>query len=173
MLFLGAYSYDPNIAAAEYLIRDVWPRLVGLCPKARLLIAGPGQEAIPSSQNPPAGVEFLGFVSDLNALYRRTRVVCCPIQTGGGTRIKILEAASYGIPVVSTPVGAEGIELTTDTEIVLRSNATDLAKACAELLEDYVLAHRIGAAARERVRALYTRDAVVSRIRAILTGDRT
>ena len=171
VLFIGAYSYGPNIVAAEYLVREVWPRLAKMCPKARLLIAGPGHEAIPSLQNPPAGVEFLGFVSDLDALYRRTRVVCCPIQTGGGTRIKILEAASYGIPVVSTPVGAEGIDLVPDTEIVLSNNATDFAKACAELLADHVRAHRIGSAARKRVRALYTHDAVVSRIRAILARD--
>jgi len=171
VLFIGTYGYGPNNVAAEYLIQEVWPHLAKMCPKARLLIAGPGHEAIPSYRNSPVGVEFLGFVSDLDALYRRTRVVCCPIQTGGGTRIKILEAASYGIPVVSSPLGAEGIDLMPDTEIVLRNSATDLAKACAELLSDHSRAHRIGAAARERVRVLYTHDAIIPRIKAILTGD--
>ena len=167
ILFIGAYGYAPNVVAAEYLIREIWPGVARICPKARLLIAGLRSELIPSFQDPPDGVEFLGFVRDLNALYRRTRVLCCPIQSGGGTRIKILEAASYGVPVVSTPLGAEGIELTPDEEIVLRKDAKGLAEACADLLVDDARARRMGALARERVRALYSREAVVCRMKAI------
>jgi glycosyltransferase involved in cell wall biosynthesis len=171
VLFIGAYNYPPNVVAAEYLIREVWPRLVSLCPQARLLIAGAHQETIRSRGEAPSGVEFLGFVPDLDALYRRTRVLCCPVQSGGGTRIKILEAASYGVPVVSTPLGAEGIDLAADKEIVLRSSAQGLAEACAGLLEDDVRARDIGASARDRTRDLYSRDAVVRRMCAILSAD--
>jgi glycosyltransferase involved in cell wall biosynthesis len=171
ILFLGAYSYPPNAVAAEYLIHEVWPRIASRCPKARLLIAGLDSDALTSFHHPSPGVEFLGFVSDLGALYRRTRVVCCPIQSGSGTRFKILEAASYGVPVVSTPIGAEGIDLVPDAEIVLRSSATDLAEACLDLLRDDLRARSVGASARERVRALYSRDVVVRRMRGVLTGD--
>ncbi len=171
VLFIGTFSYAPNVVAIEYLIKEVWPHLVRISPKARLLIAGPRSEVIPSFQNPPAGVEFLGFVPDLNALYRKTRVFCCPIQSGGGTRIKILEAASYGVPVVSTQIGAEGLELVPDKEIVLRNDAVGIAEACADLLEDDQRAARIGAAGRERVRLQYSRDVVVRRMSAILAGD--
>lgn len=171
VLFIGNGLYGPNMVAAEYLIRKVWPRLARSCPKARLLIAGPGWDGIPSFQDPPSGVEFLGFVTDLDSLYRRTRVLCCPIQSGSGTRIKILEAANYGVPVVTTPLGAEGIELVPDAEIVLRNDATGMADACAELLVDDLRAHRIGVSARERVRALYSHDAIVSRIKTILAGE--
>jgi glycosyltransferase involved in cell wall biosynthesis len=171
VLFIGAYSYAPNVVAAEYLIRKVWPLLASLCPRARLLIAGPRSENLPSFKHPPSGVEFLGFVSDLDALYRRTRVVCCPIQSGGGTRIKILEAASHGVPVVSTPLGTEGIDLVPDTEVVVKEDSAGLAEACAALLDDRVRAQRIGAAARERVRALYGREAIGLKIRAVLAGE--
>jgi glycosyltransferase involved in cell wall biosynthesis len=147
---IGACTSEPNVVAAEYLLREVWPRLVRICPKARLLIAGPGSEAIAGFQDPPNGIEFLGFVSDLDALYRRTRVLCCPIQSGGGTRIKILDAASHGVPAVSTPLGAEGIDLVPDAEIVLRSSAAGLAEACADLLTDDARAQRVGAPARKR-----------------------
>jgi glycosyl transferase family 1 len=101
---------------------------------------------------PPNGLEFLGFVSDLDALYRRTRVLWRPIQSGGGTRIKILDTASHGAPAVSTPLGAEGIDLVPDAEIVLRSSAAGLAEACADLLTDDARAAggRIGAEARAR-----------------------
>lgn len=168
VLFIGAYSYAPNIVAAECLIEEVRPHLARICPKVRILIAGPRSEEIPSFHNPPTGVEFLGFVSDLATLYRRARVVCCPIQSGGGTRIKILEAASYGVPVVSTPLGAEGLEFVPDEEILLRKGASGLATGCADLLLEDALAHRIGAAGRDRVRTLYDRDVIISKMRTIL-----
>jgi glycosyltransferase involved in cell wall biosynthesis len=167
------YNYSPNVVAAEYLIREVWPRLAQLRPGARLLIAGPNSRAVPSFESPPAGVEFLDFVADLNALYRRTRVLCCPVRSGSGTRVKILEAASYGIPIVSTPLGAEGIELVADTDMLLRNDAQSLAEACSELLADDARARRMGVSARERVLTLYSRDASVSRVRAALIGGET
>jgi len=171
VLFVGTFGYPPNRVAAEYLVSEVWPRLSRLRPEARLLIAGPRPEAVPSFRTPPSGVTFTGFVPDLDALYARTRVFCCPIQSGGGTRVKVLEAASHGIPVVSTPIGAEGIDLVPDREIVLRRGAEELAAACAELLADPERAQRLGALGRDRVRALYSRDAVVGRMAAMLTGD--
>ncbi|HEY3167795.1 MAG TPA: glycosyltransferase family 4 protein, partial [Candidatus Binatia bacterium] len=122
-----------------------------------------------SFKTPPTGVEFLGFVSDLKALYKKTRLVCCPIQSGGGTRVKILEAASYGVPVVTTQMGAEGLKLAADTEILIRNDAGALAEACRALLIDYNWATSIGAAARERVRTLYCRDAVIDEMKSILT----
>jgi glycosyltransferase involved in cell wall biosynthesis len=171
VLFLGTYGYPPNRVAAEYLVREIWPHLSRLRPEARLLIAGPEAENIPSFRTPPAGVQFLGFVPDLDALYARTRVFCCPIQSGGGTRVKILEAANHGVPVVSTPIGAEGIALVPEREILLRRSAEELAAGCAELLGDPERALRVGTLGRDRVRELYGRDAVVARMRSMLTGE--
>lgn len=168
ILFLGTYGYDPNVVAAEYLIREVWPHLTRICPNARLLIAGPHPEQIPSYRHSPKGVEFLGFVSDLAALYLRTRVFCCPIQSGGGTRIKLLEAASYGVPIVATSLGAEGISFLKDEEIILRENGISLAEECADLILNDSRAARIGAAARNRVRLFYNREAIIARMRALL-----
>jgi glycosyltransferase involved in cell wall biosynthesis len=170
VVYLGTYSYRPNVVAAEYLIREVWPSVRRRCPRARLLIAGPGSEAIDGFSVPPPGVEFLGFVDDLDALYRRSRVVCCPIQSGTGTRTKILEAASYGVPVVSTSVGAEGLALIPEAEILLRDTAEGLAEACVGLITDEGHATRIRTAAREAVRARYSRDGVLGRMRAVLTN---
>ena len=96
------------------------------CPDARLIVAGNKPERIPSFAQRPAGVEFTGFVSELEMLYRRAAIVCCPILSGGGTRIKILEAAAHGKAVVSTVVGAEGLELRDGVEIALRDGAPPL-----------------------------------------------
>ena len=82
--------------------RDVWPLIRKACPEARLIIAGNKPERIPSFASHPPGVEFTGFVEDLGQLYQRVGIVCCSILSGGGTRLKILEAAAYGKAIVST-----------------------------------------------------------------------
>jgi glycosyltransferase involved in cell wall biosynthesis len=104
-------------------------------------------------------------VEDLSALYRRTRVVCCPIRVAGGTRLKILEAAAYGKPIVSTTVGAEGIEFRDGQEIFLRDEPASFAAACAKLMADTSLGEQMGAAARRVVGRLYERDVVIEQIR--------
>lgn len=168
LLYLGPYLYGPNVEAAEYLIREIWPQVRVRRPDARLLIAGAEPERIPSHASPPPGVEFLGFVPDLAALYRRTRLVCCPIRVGAGTRFKILEAAAHGKPIVSTTVGAEGIEFRDGQEILLRNDAASFATACLQVLADSSLARRLGAAAREVVRERYDRDVVIAAVRKAL-----
>jgi glycosyltransferase involved in cell wall biosynthesis len=164
-LYLGTYWYPPNVQAAEFLIRAVWPRVRASVPGAQLLIAGHPPDRIPSFATAPAGVQFLGFVDDLPALYRKTRLVCCPVRVGGGTRIKILEAAAFGRPVVSTTIGAEGIEFQDGHELFLRDDATAFADACIEVLRDPSLGQRMGSVAREAVRRGYDRDALVAAVR--------
>jgi glycosyltransferase involved in cell wall biosynthesis len=173
VLFLGTYNYRPNVVGAEHLVREVRPHLVRLRPEAHIVIAGTNPEAIPCHAEHPEGVEFTGFVPDLDALYHRTRVVCCTVLAGGGTRIKVLEAASRGIPVVSTTVGAEGIPLEEGSEILLRDDPRAMAEACARLLADHDLARRIGAAARRRVLALFSRDTVIERMKSLLAPEAT
>ena len=165
LLFLGAYAYPPNVTAAEFLIREVWPLVREACPEARLIIAGNRPERIESFAGCPAGVEFTGFVDDLEELYRRVRVVCCPVMSGGGTRLKIIEAAAYGKAIVSTRVGAEGLELRDGEEIVLRDGGRAFAEACVDLLKDPTRCEAMGLAARRAVEPRYDRQHIVARIK--------
>ncbi len=111
LLFSCSYSYLPNIQAANYMIEEVFPKVKHKILEAKLIIAGGSPEQIPAYQNQPQDVEFTGFVYDLTGLYARLRVICCPIFSGSGTRLKLLEAGAYGKPIVSTTLGAEGIGL--------------------------------------------------------------
>jgi glycosyltransferase involved in cell wall biosynthesis len=174
LLFLGRMSYPPNTVAADYLIKAIWPIIHAALPDARLLIAGAKPENIDSFSERPPGVDFLGFIDDLKKLYAQIAVVCCPILSGGGTRIKILEAAAFGKPVVSTTIGAEGIDFRDGDEILLRDDPASFAEGCLKLLKDRSLAAGIGQAARTSVARHYDRKNVVKRIRAYLTEpDRT
>jgi glycosyltransferase involved in cell wall biosynthesis len=168
LLFLGAFVHRPNVQAAEHLIDAIWPLISRQLPQARLLIAGGKPERIRHHAAAPAGVEFLGFVEDLPALYARSAVVCCPLLTGAGTRLKIIEAAAYGKAVVSTTLGAEGLQFQDGSEILLRDGPADFAQACVQLLQDPAARQALGGAARSQARLQYDRKAVVTAIRTYM-----
>jgi len=156
-----------NLGAGMRVLQDL-PRVHRAMPAARLIIAGPAPERIPSYRAGVPGVEFAGFVDDLDVLYRRSRVACAPIQCGGGTRIKIVEAAAYGKPIVATRIGAEGLELRDGHELLLRDDPESFANACLELLEDSSLCARLGLRARAKVEELYNRADIVRLIQGYL-----
>ena len=164
ILFIGTYSYKPNIDAAEFLINKVWPGIYKIMPQAKLLITGAHPERIRSYGSVIPNVTFTGFVDDLDALYHKTRIVCAPIFAGGGTRVKIVEAAAYGKPVVATKIGAEGLELHDGKELFLRDDAESFTEACLQLLKDYALCERMGAAAHAKAVQLYDRNNILELI---------
>ncbi len=164
LFFIGTYGYPPNADAAEYLIKRVFPLVRRSRPDARLVIAGESPEKLPSYGRPPAGVAFTGFVQSLDAVYRSATVVCCPILAGGGTRIKIIEAAAARKAIVSTTLGAEGLALENDHEILLRDSPETFAEACLQLFDDSARRMALGAAAFVKARSLYDRTGVVDRI---------
>lgn len=161
LLFLGSYCYLPNVNAANFLIEQVWLRIYQSMPEAKLIIAGREPERIRSYIKDVPGVEFTGFVEDLDTLYQRSRVVCCPIFSGGGTRIKMVEAAAYGKPIVATRIGVEGLEMSDGQEFLLRNNPIEFAEACLELLRNNVLCEKLGSAARACAIEYYDRASIV------------
>ncbi|MBM0741370.1 glycosyltransferase family 4 protein [Phormidium sp. CLA17] len=162
LLLLGTYSYPPNNHAANFLIEQVFPLVQQQMPEARLLIAGSAADTIRAYDQSPTGVEFTGFVQDLKALYRRSRVVCCPIFSGGGTRVKMIEAAAYGKPIVASRIGAEGLEMRPDQDFLLRDSAAEYAAACVQLLKNDDLCHRLGTNARAAAIQHYDRANIVN-----------
>jgi glycosyltransferase involved in cell wall biosynthesis len=167
VLFLGNYGYGPNCGAAEFLATEIWPKVRISMPQARLVLAGRGADRLHLPQD-RAGIEVRGFVADLDALYRDVRVVACPILAGGGTRFKIIEAAAYGRPIVSTALGAEGIPFVDRQEIRLADTSDQFASACVELLNDDATCADMAARSRAKAISLYDRDRIVERVRGIV-----
>jgi glycosyltransferase involved in cell wall biosynthesis len=144
ILFLGSYQYSPNADAADRLISRIWPKIRSANSAARLVIAGSSPHLIKSFSLAPVAVEFPGIVEDLQQLYRDTRIVCCPITRGGGTRLKLVEAAAYGRAIVSTRIGAEGLALRNEKDILVRDSDDAIADACIRLLADSELCQQLG-----------------------------
>jgi glycosyltransferase involved in cell wall biosynthesis len=155
ILFLGHYAYPPNAEAAERLISRIWPLVRQHVGIARLIIAGDSAERIPSYGSGAPNVEFTGLVHDLDALYARVRVVCCPIANGGGTRLKLIEAAAHAKPIVATPVGAEGLIFENNLEILICDADNRIAQGCIRLLTDDAMALQLGGAAYHKACSHY------------------
>lgn len=169
LLLLGGYYYYPNLNAANFLIEQIWPLVRQARPDARLIIAGTHPENIGAYGTGAPGVEFTGFVADLDDLYRRSRIVCCPIRSGGGTRVKMIEAAAYGKPIVATRIGAEGLGLTDGQDYLQRDSAQDFAAACIELLNNDDHCQRLGTAARQAARQQHDRQSILRLIQQHVT----
>jgi glycosyltransferase involved in cell wall biosynthesis len=105
-------SWQPNAKAAEFLAREVLPAIRSRFPNARLQLVGrnPGPDVLALGELP--GVEVAANVPDVGVYLGRATLLAVPLDSGGGTRLKILEAFAAGLPVVSTPIGCEGIDAT-------------------------------------------------------------
>jgi glycosyltransferase involved in cell wall biosynthesis len=171
VVFVGGMGYPPNAQAAQSLVREIWPTVRAQVPAARLAIIGPGSH---TALHPwvDESVTLPGFVEDLQPWYRRARVVCCPIYHGAGTRVKIIEAAAHAKAIVSTRLGAEGLDFEDEREIILRDAPVEIAAACVRLLSDPDAATRLGRAALQKARRTYDRGAVVQQLADIFRAGR-
>jgi glycosyltransferase involved in cell wall biosynthesis len=145
ILLIGNLNYLPNADGVRHFIREIFPRVRGEVPGARFHIAGSGRAKLPIAE----GVERLGFVPDLMPCYGRAWVCVAPIRAGGGVRIKILEAFAHGRAVVSTPMGAEGIEARPGQDLLLAESPNEFAESCVRLLCDARFRRQIAASGYE------------------------
>jgi glycosyltransferase involved in cell wall biosynthesis len=154
VLFVGSMDYHANIDAVLEFATQVWPLISRRFPDFRFVIAG---------RNPPAriralearDVEVTGTVDDVRPWYASALVVVVPLRTGSGTRLKILEAMAAGVPVVSTRLGAEGLEVTDGADIILAETPRETIEAIEALSVSPERRSSLIAAGRELVRNRY------------------
>lgn len=154
ILFFGAMDYYPNIDGVLFFLREVFPRLKPRYPGLRLQIVG---QAPPEAVRRWAGddITVTGFVDDVQAYIRRAGLVIAPLRIGGGTRLKIVEAMAMGKAIVSTTIGAEGIDVVDGQNILLADRSDRFATQVGRVLEDPMLAQRLGADARHLAETRY------------------
>lgn len=147
LLFTGTMNYTPNIEAVQYFTKDILPQIQQEIPEARLHIVG----ASPTKEVNCLASESViihGFVPDIRPYYRNAALVVVPLLHGGGTRLKILEAAASGKAVVSTSLGAEGLEFCSGLDLVVADAASDFADCVINLLRDEVQRRQLEQQAR-------------------------
>jgi glycosyltransferase involved in cell wall biosynthesis len=157
--FVGSLFYKPNLDAAMMLKTEIWPLVRHEIPNAVCHIAGnPGGLDLHSLNDPNEGVLFHGLVPDIRPYLTMSQAMVVPLRVGSGTRIKIIESMATGTPVVSTEIGAEGINCTHNKNILLADTVEELAKSAINLLRDRQAAYRIGRAGHYLVKAQYNWD---------------
>jgi glycosyltransferase involved in cell wall biosynthesis len=168
VFFVGDLTWPPNLEGIRWFRTEAWPILSRLRPDARVEVLGRGERSLRGLSDGPPGFSLLGEGADTRPLWRRAAVAIVPLLTGGGTRLKILEAAACGVPVVATPVGAEGLDFTAGEEIEVASGAPEFAAAIARLLSEPGARRLQAAAARRRVEGQYGWDAIGRRFAQVL-----
>jgi GT2 family glycosyltransferase len=150
MLFLGSFRHLPNQEGLRWFTREVLPQILEKRPRARLVIVG--AEPPPRHVLPPGeAIELRGFVEDVREPLARYALFVCPILRGSGMRVKLLEAFAAGIPVVSTPLGAEGLAGRDGEFCALAPDAKGFAQRVIELLDDPEKGRAMAARARAEV----------------------
>lgn len=169
LLFVGNFQHRPNVEGLRYFTGEIFPRIRARRPTATLTIVGaqapPELEraALASAEN----VCFRGSVPDIREPLSEYAVFVCPILSGAGVRVKLLEAFAAGIPVVSTSFGAEGIAATPGRELLCADSPDEFAEACLRLLERPEEAAVLATHARRLVETTYDWTPVGRRLDAI------
>jgi glycosyltransferase involved in cell wall biosynthesis len=134
ILFVGNFAYEPNIDAALYFSRDIFPLIVKDVPNVKLFLVGNGPPPEICSLTSNKQIEVTGRVASLVPFYRHADVVVCPLRIGGGVKVKVLEALGFGKAIVSTSVGAQGLDLSTRKALVVADGVADFAKNVVQFL---------------------------------------
>jgi glycosyltransferase involved in cell wall biosynthesis len=163
MLFLGSFRHLPNQAALAWFLRSVLPRVLERRPEARLIVVG--SDAPPRHGLPPfKAIELRGFVDDIREPLSRYSVFVCPILSGSGVRVKLLEAFAAGIPVVSTRLGAEGLARKDGEFCALADDAGQFAAKILALFDDPAAAAHMAERARQEVVANWDAAAITRKL---------
>jgi polysaccharide biosynthesis protein PslH len=155
VVYVGSMDYHANVDGVCHFARHVWPELHRKAPELRFTVVGfrPTVEVRALASMP--GIEVTGTVNDVRPFLSEALVEVVPLRVAGGTRLKILEAMASRVPVVATPVGAEGLEVQDRRDILLASSDQDFIKAVLELRQDQALRNRLAGAGEALIRSRY------------------
>jgi len=159
LLFIGGYNHGPNVDAVEWLISEIMPLVWDELPALRLTLlgAGPPQSVLQLAND---RVAVPGFVRNVDPFFRTARVFVAPLRYGAGVKGKIGQAMEYGLPIVTTDVGAEGFGITPGVEALVRNDARGFADAILALYGDARMWAAVAAASNRALTPFHSTSVV-------------
>ena len=168
-MVIRSFSHRPNVDAVVWLIEEILPLVRQKFPELTLSVVGPfAPQRLHDLAERHRGVKILGFVDDIEECFRRYRVFVSPLRWGGGVKVKILQAMAQGVPIVTTRVGAEGIDgVAPDENVLIGETSEKIAEHVCRLLADPQYGASVGAAGWKNIQAHYSWEIIVSRLENI------
>jgi sugar transferase (PEP-CTERM/EpsH1 system associated) len=162
MIFVGSMNWRPNQDAIQYFVREIFPLIKKDIKDAQATFVGQDPPPAILKLGDIAGIEIVGRVDDVRPFVRKAAVYIVPLRIGGGTRLKILEAMAMKKAIVSTSVGAEGIAVAPDVNILIGDNPETFAAQVKKLITNRNLGQKLGNAGRELVERGYGWDRIAA-----------
>lgn len=171
LVFVGSFSHHPNLDAMPWFVKEIFPLIRSEVPDVEFSIVGanPTTEILELGNHP--GVSVYGSVPAVAPYIESSSIAVIPLRVGSGIKTKVIEAMAYGRPVVTTPVGAEGIQITEGKDVIVREDPSSFAQAVVSLIKDPVRAKAIGQAGRSLVEKTYSKKAAAERLLEIYEKD--
>ncbi len=149
--FLGGLHWPPNAEGMVWFYKNVWPQIVEQVPDAKLTVIGKNPPSELMNGNHQDSLEVTGFIDDPVPYLEETAAFIVPLHSGGGMRVKIIDGWSWGLPIISTTIGAEGIKYSPDNDIIISDTPEEFAKNTIALLTDTDKANTLAAEGRRTV----------------------
>ena len=166
--FFGGYRHPPNADGIVWFVENIWPRVRQQLPNEKLYVAGSSMTDDIKALSRHPGVEVVGFVDDLEAFLARRRVTIAPLRFGAGAKGKVAASLANGVPVVSTFVGAEGMQLTPGVNVLIADSEEAFATSVVEVLANDRLWEQLSAAGLAYAAEVTSRASARRRIQSIL-----
>ncbi|MEI7950610.1 MAG: glycosyltransferase [Gammaproteobacteria bacterium] len=167
ILFIGNFEHPPNVDAMHYFIDDIMPLLQRKHPGIKLLVVGPhAPKALLAKAS--AVVEFIGFVPDIVPLFEQVRLSIAPLRYGAGVKGKINSSMAYGVPVVASPIAAEGMGLQTEVDVLVADSPEAFAAAIVRAHDDEKLWQQLSSGALANLACNFSFAVATSQLQAIL-----
>ncbi|MBA6357452.1 MULTISPECIES: TIGR03087 family PEP-CTERM/XrtA system glycosyltransferase [unclassified Colwellia] len=170
MLFTGVMDYKPNIDSVVWFVENVWQKILKEYPKARFIIAGMNPTSQVKNLEKISGIEVTGFVDDILPYYHQSDYFVAPFRIARGVQNKILQGFACGLPVISTPMGAEGIDCTKDIDILIASTADEFLSCIKHLDCDAEFREKIKANALKLIHERYSWEGKLQVLDDVLNG---
>jgi GT2 family glycosyltransferase/glycosyltransferase involved in cell wall biosynthesis len=161
--YLGNFRHTPNVDAAVYLAKEIFPLVKREIPEAQLCLIGSCQSPVVENLAKEEGVEITGWVEDTRPLLARASLLALPIRLGVGLRVKALEAWAMGKAIVATPLACAGVGARDNENVLLAEDPATFAAAIVRLLRDPQLRRQLGQAGRQMVSATYSWETVAAK----------
>lgn len=167
MLFVGSFRHAPNVNALRWFISEVLPRVTAMKPNASLIVVGADRPPALASLMDHPNIRMTGFVEDIREPFGQHAVFVCPILSGSGVRVKLLEAFASGIPTVSTRIGAEGLASVSGDVCEIADSPDEFARAIVGLFDNQDHAFNLAMRARKKVEAENDAHAITGRLERV------